>query len=60
MKPDHALRAMYYTGEHREIPAMNYTLLHGVRATLAMSGRTQPRRGSITTWRWPRISSSWI
>ena len=30
VKPDHALRALYYTGEHREIPAINYTLLHGV------------------------------
>jgi alkaline phosphatase D len=26
VKPDHALRALYYTGEHREIPAINYTL----------------------------------
>jgi alkaline phosphatase D len=37
VKPDHALRALYYTGEHREIPAINYTLLHGVRAALALS-----------------------
>jgi hypothetical protein len=37
VKSDHALRALYYTGEHREIPAINYTLLHGVRAALALS-----------------------
>ena len=37
VKPDHALRALYYTGEQREIPAINYTLLHGVRAALALS-----------------------
>jgi len=37
VKPDHALRALYYTGEHHEIPAINYTLLHGVRAALALS-----------------------
>ena len=37
VKPDHALRALYYTGEHREIPAINYTLLHGVRSALALS-----------------------
>jgi alkaline phosphatase D len=37
VKPDHALRALYYTGERREIPAINYTLLHGVRAALALS-----------------------
>jgi alkaline phosphatase D len=37
VKPDHALRALYYTGEHREIPAVNYTMLHGVRAALALS-----------------------
>jgi alkaline phosphatase D len=37
VKPDHALRALYYTGEHREIPAVNYTYLHGVRAALALS-----------------------
>jgi alkaline phosphatase D len=37
VKPDHALSALYYTGEHREIPAINYTLLHGVRAALALS-----------------------
>jgi hypothetical protein len=43
VKPDHALRALYYTGEHREIPAINYTLLHGVRAALALS-RTSCRR----------------
>jgi alkaline phosphatase D len=48
VKPDHALRALYYTGEHHEIPAINYTLLHGVRAA------------SFTILRWHRISSSWI
>ncbi len=37
VKPDHALRALYYTGEHHEIPAINYLLLHGVRAALALS-----------------------
>jgi alkaline phosphatase D len=37
VKPDHALRALFYTGEHREIPAVNYTYLHGVRAALALS-----------------------
>jgi len=37
VKPDHALHALYYTGEHREIPAINYTILHGVRAALALS-----------------------
>jgi alkaline phosphatase D len=37
VKPDHALRALYYTGEHHEIPAINYTMLHGVRAALALS-----------------------
>jgi alkaline phosphatase D len=37
VKPDHALRALYYTGAHHEIPAFNYTLLHGVRAALALS-----------------------
>jgi alkaline phosphatase D len=37
VKPDHALRALYYAGENREIPAINYTLLHGVRAALALS-----------------------
>jgi alkaline phosphatase D len=37
VKPDHGLSALYYTGEHREIPAINYTLLHGVRAALALS-----------------------
>ena len=37
VKPDHALRALYYTGEHREIPAVNYMYLHGVRAALALS-----------------------
>jgi alkaline phosphatase D len=37
VKPDHALRALYYTGEQREILAFNYTLLHGVRAALALS-----------------------
>ena len=37
VKPDHALRALYYAGEHHEIPAFNYTLLHGVRAALALS-----------------------
>ena len=37
VKPDHALRALYYTGEHHEIPAINYTLLYGVRAALALS-----------------------
>ncbi len=37
VKPDHALRALYYAGEHHEIPAFNYTLLHGVRSALALS-----------------------
>jgi alkaline phosphatase D len=37
VKPDHPLRALYYTGERREIPAVNYTYLHGVRAALALS-----------------------
>jgi len=37
VKPDHALHALYYTGEHREIPAVNYLYLHGVRAALALS-----------------------
>jgi alkaline phosphatase D len=46
VKPDHALRALYYTGEHREIPAINYTLLHGVRAALALSrtSAAEPRK----------------
>ena len=48
VKPDHALRALYYTGEHREIPAINYTLLHGVRAALALSrtSATEAREAS--------------
>ena len=37
VKPDHALRALYYAGEKREIPAFNFALLHGVRAALALS-----------------------
>jgi alkaline phosphatase D len=37
VKPDHALRALYYTGDRREIPAINFTMLHGVRAALALS-----------------------
>ena len=37
VKHDDALRALYYTGEKREIPAINYTYLHGVRAALALS-----------------------
>ncbi len=37
VKPDYPLRALYYTGEKREIPAINYTYLHGVRAALALS-----------------------
>jgi alkaline phosphatase D len=37
VKPDHPLRALYYAGEHHEIPAFNYALLHGVRAALALS-----------------------
>ena len=37
VKPDNPLRALYYTGEHREIPAVNYMYLHGVRAALALS-----------------------
>lgn len=37
VKPDDPLRALYYTGEHREIPAVNYLYLHGVRAALALS-----------------------
>lgn len=37
VKPDHPLHALYYTGEHREIPAVNYLYLHGVRAALALS-----------------------
>jgi alkaline phosphatase D len=40
VKPDHPLRALYYAGEHREIPAINYTLLHGVRSALALSTMT--------------------
>jgi hypothetical protein len=32
VKPEQALRAMYYTGEGREIPAISCTLLHGVFA----------------------------
>jgi hypothetical protein len=43
VKPDHALRALYYTGEHREIPAINYILLHGVRAALALSRTSADR-----------------
>jgi alkaline phosphatase D len=37
VKPDQPLRALYYTGEHREIPAVNFMYLHGVRAALALS-----------------------
>jgi alkaline phosphatase D len=37
VKPDHPLHALYYTGEHREIPAVNYLYLHGVRSALALS-----------------------
>lgn len=37
VKPDHPLRALYYAGERHEIPVFNYTLLHGVRAALALS-----------------------
>jgi alkaline phosphatase D len=37
VKPDHGLSALYYAGEKHEIPAINYTLLHGVRAALALS-----------------------
>jgi alkaline phosphatase D len=37
VKPDNPLRALYYTGEHREIIAVNYMYLHGVRAALALS-----------------------
>ncbi|HET7811503.1 MAG TPA: alkaline phosphatase D family protein [Steroidobacteraceae bacterium] len=37
VKPDHALRALYYAGERHEIPSLNYTMLHGVRAALALS-----------------------
>ncbi len=37
VKPDHPLRALYYAGEKHEIPAFNYTLLHGVRAAMALS-----------------------
>jgi alkaline phosphatase D len=37
VKPDHPLHALYYTGEHRVIPAVNYLYLHGVRAALALS-----------------------
>lgn len=37
VKPDHALRALYYAGERHDIPAINYLLLHGVRAALALS-----------------------
>ena len=37
VKPDDPLHALYYTGQHREIPAVNYMYLHGVRAALALS-----------------------
>jgi alkaline phosphatase D len=37
VKPDHALKALYYAGKNNEIPAFNFTLLHGVRAALALS-----------------------
>jgi alkaline phosphatase D len=37
VKPDDPQRALYYTGEHREIPSVNYLYLHGVRAALALS-----------------------
>jgi alkaline phosphatase D len=40
VKPDHPLRPLYYAGEHHEIPAFNYALLHGVRAALALSNRS--------------------
>jgi alkaline phosphatase D len=40
VKPDHALRALYYAGKDHKIPAFNYALLHGVRAALALSGRS--------------------
>lgn len=40
VRPDHPLRALYYAGERHEIPAFNYTLLHGVRAALALSETT--------------------
>lgn len=40
VKPDHGLRALYYAGKDHEIPAFNYTLLHGVRSALALSQAT--------------------
>jgi alkaline phosphatase D len=40
VKPDDPLSALYYTGEHREIPSVNYLYLHGVRAALALSSKS--------------------
>jgi alkaline phosphatase D len=40
VKPDHALHALFYTGDKREMPAVNYTYRHGVRAALALSSTT--------------------
>jgi hypothetical protein len=37
VKPDHPLCAQYYTGEHREIPVIDYLPMQGVRAALAQS-----------------------
>jgi alkaline phosphatase D len=48
VKPDDPQRALYYTGEKREIPAVNYLYLHGVRAALALSetGAAEARKKS--------------